>query len=209
MSRLPTVRALAAPLLALALASCGGGGGPTGPVPTEELIFLRNLPGAPPLERTEVSFWAVAGDNAEVEIRYAPTPDDPDGDEWLEFKVPGNGLLRRPDGRAFARGDSVRITIRVVDPEVFNFEFEPAGLVFDPDHPAELEVSFRYADPDYDGDGDEDEDDEEVDRTFGFWRQEAPGSPWRSIGTVRIDDLEEAEAEIERFSRYALAGGRR
>ncbi len=46
-----------------------------------------------------------------------------------------------------------------------------------------------------------------MERTFGFWRQEAPGRPWEAIGTVRFDDLEEAEAEIHGFSRYALAGG--
>lgn len=63
------------------------------------------------------------------------------------------------------------ITIRLVDPSRFMFEFEPAGLKFDPERPAELEVSYARADPDFDDDGVEDDKLE-----FDFWRQEREGS---------------------------------
>ncbi|HEX5725974.1 MAG TPA: hypothetical protein VFX98_10950 [Longimicrobiaceae bacterium] len=190
------------------LTACDGD--PSGPegVPSDELVFLRAAEDAPALLTDSVSFWAVAGDTREIRIPYAA--DGPyAGDECLRFKIPGNGLLRHPDGRPVERGDSVFITIRVVDPALFSFEFSPAGLQFDPDHPAELRVSFKWADRDYDGDGNEgDDDDERIERTFGMWRQETPASDWERIGTVRDFDLEEARADLEGFTKYALAGGR-
>ncbi len=169
--------------------------------------LLRLAQNAPALERTEVSFWAIRGRGTEVEIRLAPGGGDDDGEEFLEFEIPEDALLAYPDGRRFARGDSVRITIRVVDPTRFVFEFQPAGLKFDPRHPAELEVSYEWADPDYDGDGDRDSDDAEIEREFGFWRQERAGQPWFRVGTVRVEEMDEAEAKITGFSKYALAGG--
>ncbi|HEX8431581.1 MAG TPA: hypothetical protein VF625_09845 [Longimicrobium sp.] len=166
-------------------------------VPENELVFVRQASTAPALAATEVAFWAVAGDGRDIRVRYA------NGENCLEFKVPGNGLLRRPDGTRFQRGDSVRITVRVTDPRRFSFEFEPSGLRFDPDHPAELRMRYRYADPDLNGDGQVDSADDRVD--FALWRQEAAGQPWSRLGTVKDADLEEVRADITGFSKYAMA----
>lgn len=174
-------------------------------VPESRLTFLRFAESAPPLADSVATFWAVRGSDREVEMRLAPTEDDAEGEDFLQFEVPGDALLRYPDGRAFARGDSVQITIRVVDATRFLFHFEPSGLQFDPMNPAELEVSYEYADRDFDQDGDQDEDDREVEREFGFWHQKRPGGLWTKVGTIRMEDLEEAEAEITTFSRYAMA----
>lgn len=200
-----------AALFAAMTAFSGGCDNPSTPVvlDEEELIFIQAEAGAPPLETMQRSFWAVSGENSEAEIRYEPIPGygDPEGEECLTFKVPGNALLRRPDGTRIQRGDSVLITITVVDPDRFHFEFQPSGLRFDPDHPAELRVDYKWADDDYNGDGEEDEDDENFD--FGWWRQENPGEPWRRVGSVRLHDLNEVRAEVEGFTGYALAGGSR
>jgi hypothetical protein len=192
---------LAVPLTALlsVLSSCGDPSGPgtrTG-VPPGELVFIRQAANAPALEATQVSFWAVAGEHTEVELEYV------DGRECLEFDVPGDALLARPDGTRFQRGDSVLITIRVVDPTLYDFEFQPAGLRFDPEHPARLEVSYRYADPDFNQDGVVDERDRSLD--FGFWRREAGASGWDEIFTVRDASIEELRAEVRGFTRYAVA----
>jgi len=185
----------------LALAGCGGDGGvdtPPRQVPENRLIFIRQAENAPALAAREATFWAKAGENAEVRIRYV------NGDNALEFKIPGNGLLRRPDGTAFQRGDSVQITIRLLDPSRFNFEFQPAGLRFDPDHPAELRMRYQYANPDLNGDGRVDSADDRF--RFGIWRQEADGRPWESIGTARDATLREVRAELRGFTKYAMAG---
>lgn len=171
-------------------------------LPEEALTFLRLADSAPAPADSVVSFWAVRGEDREVEIRLQPEEGETEGEEFLEFEVSAASLARYPDGRRFERGDSVLITIRLVDPAKFIFHFEPAGLQFHPDHPAELEVSYAAADQDLDGDG---ADDEEVE--FGFWRQERPGALWFRMGTVIVEDLSEAEAEINGFTKYALASG--
>lgn len=174
-------------------------------VPEDKLTFLRFAESAPDLADSAVSFWAVRGEDRSVEVRLAPTADDEEGEDFLEFEVPGNALLKYPDGRAFARGDSVLITIRVVDATRFLFHFEPSGLRFDPKNPAELEVSYEYADRDFDQDGDQDEDDRRVEKEFGFWHQKQLGGLWTKVGTIKMEDLQEVEAKVTGFSRYAMA----
>src|SRR5205814_3113064 len=84
-----------------------------------------------------VSFYAVMGQDREVRMYYqGPTPLDR-GDEVLRFKVPGDGLLRRPDGTGFQPGDSILIVVKAIDPAKFLFDFQPTGLEFSPDRPAE------------------------------------------------------------------------
>jgi hypothetical protein len=199
MLRTPVPVLLAASLL---FAGCRGIADPNGGVDEDALAFIRAAADAPPLETHEVSFWAVRGEERRAEIRYLY----PDGRtaRCLRFRVRPDALHRHPDGTFVRMGDSVLITVRVLDPAQFRFAFAPAGLRFDPRNPAELEVSYRYADRDFNGDGVVDERDDAFD--FGFWRQEAPGQPWRWIRSLRFDDLEDVTAEVTGFTAYALAG---
>ena len=187
-------------LAGLLLGACDGGStGSAGPrVGEDELVFIRSAATAPPLVTTDTSFWVTAGDGRDIRIPYV------NGAPCLEFRVPGNALLRRPDGTAFRRGDSVRITVRLADAGRFSFEFQPAGLRFDPDHPAELRIRYSYADPDFNGDGRVDAADQRFD--FGLWRQEAAGQPWAGLVTVRDTDLQEVRATLEGFTKFAVAG---
>jgi hypothetical protein len=191
-------RLLACALLLTPLAACDSPS--DAPVVDEdELIFIRQADTAPALEYTEISFWAVRGESQEVRMPYE------NGYDCLRFKVPGNALERYPDGRLFEEGDSVRITIRVARNGFYNFDFQPSGLRFSDDHPAELRVSYEYRDDDTDGDGDVDErDDQEFDRA-AFWKQETVGASWTRIGTVRLDEADEMRADLTGFTRYALA----
>lgn len=171
-------------------------------VPESELVFIRAAPDAPPLESTTVSFWIRRGETREARIRY--TAYNGDG-KCLLFRVPAEAPLRHPDGRAFAVGDSALVTIRVTDTTLFRFEFDPEGLEFDPAHPAELEIRYRWADPDHDGDGVIDADDARIAANFAIWHQDVPGEGWEKIRTTRLNDLLEAHAEVTGFSQYALA----
>lgn len=199
-NRTIALAALAAALAAaLLLGGCerGGTDSPPGVVPDAQFVVVRQASNAPSLAAREATFWAKAGDNAEVRIPYTT------GENCLEFKIPGNGLLRRPDGTAFRRGDSIQVTIRVLDPNSFKFEFQPSGLRFDPGHPAELRMRYRYADPDLNGDGRVDSADESS--RLAIWRQEADGQPWVRIGTVRDADADEVRADLQGFTKYAMA----
>jgi hypothetical protein len=204
-----SLRRLLALPLALTLA-CSDSGGPDdgddGVKPPSELTILRLSAESPPLFDPEVSFYAVRGENREGEISFVDDerPGEP-GEEYLELRVDAEALQSRPDGTLFAEGDSILITVRVVDPARLLFEFEPAGLRFSPSRPAELKIHYNHADDDLDEDGDVDLDDETLELSLGIWRQEDDGDPFERLGSLLIDDLEEIEAELEGFSRYALA----
>lgn len=190
-------------LLALVAASCDGIFGPEDPasVPESSLTFIRVAPDAPPLVDSTVTFWAVRGKLREAMIRYE-VANGYDG-KCLLFRVPAQAI---PAGAA--PGDSVKITIRVAKSGEFRFEFAPAGLRFDPAHPAELEVRYRYADPDYNRDGVVDQRDDEIANRFAFWRQERPGEDWTRVPTNRRSSLFEAHARVTGFTQYALATDR-
>lgn len=180
-----------------ALAACEDPSGGDGPVPGEDLVFLRPAPNAPHLTTYDTSWVAVAGQDYDVRINYE------NGEECLRFRLDDDALTRRPNGTPLFVGDTITIRIRVVDAGYFNFEFQPAGIRFA--EPAELRVNYAFAHPDFNGDGEVDEDDEDFE--FGWWRQEMPGQPWERLASVRLHDLDEVRAEIDGFTRYALAGG--
>ena len=201
-------RLLVLPLaLTLACSDSGGPGDDDDDLrPPSELTILRLSGQSPPLFNPVASFWAVRGENRQVEISFEDdeNPGLP-GEEYLELEVDAEALLAYPDGTPFVEDDSVLITVRVVDPDRLLFEFEPAGLTFNPARPAELKIHYNHADDDLDEDGDVDLDDETLELSIGIWRQENDGDPFQRLGSLLIEDLEEIDAELEGFSRYALA----
>lgn len=170
-----------------------------GPVVVDEadLIFVPRAATAPDLETMDTSFWAVSGEDRELEIRFQGQGGPGTGKKFLEFEVEEETLLRRPDGTAFAAGDSIEIFVSI-DPELFLASFEPSGLEFSPTEPARLELTYDEAE------------DELLQREseFDLWRQEAPGQDWVLVGTVQLEDFDEIEASLLSFTRYALAVGR-
>lgn len=167
-----------------------------------DLVFIRAAPDAPPLETTSVSFWIKRGETRQAQLKY--TAYNGDG-KCLLFRVPAEAPLRRADGTPFQQGDSALVTIRVTNTSLFRFEFDPDGLVFDPAHPARLEIRYRWADPDHNGDGVVDAEDARIDANFAIWHQDAPASGWEKVRTTRFDDILEAHADVTGFSQYALA----
>jgi hypothetical protein len=155
-----------------------------------ELTFIAATPNAPPLAALQASVWAKVGETRHVPIPYVSQ--NGYSDECLDFIIPANALWKRPDGTRFAAGDSVLITVRVVDPKLFNFDFQPAGLQFDGRHPAEIRVSYKWANL-------------AGITSFGFWRQENVGDPWLKLHTVNDTNAQEIRAEVTGFTRYAVA----
>ena len=189
---------------AAAVLACNDNVGPGG-VPNTQLHIVRQDTLAPPLVATKDSFWAKVGDGREMHFNYqGATPADT-GEEFLRFEVPGDGLLRKPDGSAFQTGDSILITITIVDPTRFLFQFEPAGLQFSPDHPARLKVRYIEAEHDFNDDGVEDSADSTIEHVLDIWRREVPTADWFRIGSVKFEDLDEIDANIQSFTEYALA----
>lgn len=172
--------------------------------PPEELTVVRLSESSPPLFNPVESFYAVQGQNSEARIYFDDGQGQP-GDEYLRLRLEGASLLAYPDGTRFAEGDSILVTVQVVDPAQALFELKPSGLQFNPLAPAELEIRYQRADGDLNEDGKIDAVDVELERSLAIWRQEQPGDPFVRVGTVLRADIDEVRATLDGFSRYALA----
>jgi hypothetical protein len=187
---------------AAALLSCSDTSGPSG-VPDAQLHIVQQDTLAPPLDSTVARLWAKVGEGREVRIGYQPPADT--GEDVLRFEVPGDGLLRKPDGSAFQPGDSILITVTLIDPTRFLFQFEPAGLQFNPNSPARLKTHYLQANHDFDGDGVIDAADTAIEHALDLWRRETPAAPWFKVGSVKFEELDEIDANILSFTEYAIA----
>jgi hypothetical protein len=199
-------RLLAAALAASVLA-CSDSGAPNDNEPSKpasELTVLRLSEDGPPLFNPEVTFYAIRGQNSEARI-FFDDGQGREGDEYLRLGFDDVSLLAYPDGTQFADGDSVLITIRVVDPARTLFELEPSGLRLSPLNPAELRIRYQRTDRDLNEDGAVDVEDVELERSLAIWRQEKPGDPFVRVSTILEADLDEVRATLQGFSRYALA----
>ena len=189
---------------AVALLACGDNTGPGGR-PDAAMNFVRHDSLAPPLVSSQASVWAKVGDGRELHLNYQGVTPADTGEEFLRFEIPGDGLLRKPDGSLFQAGDSILITVTVVSGGDFIFQFQPAGLVFNPDHPARLKVRYLEANHDFDDDGDLDSADDAIEQVLDLWRRAAPGAQWFRVGSVKFEELDELDANILMFSEYAVA----
>ena len=191
-------------LLLLATAGCDSLFSPeraTG-VENGRLTVIRVAPDAPPLEQTTVTFWMVRGRQHEVEIRYQA---DGYNGKCLRLVIPAEAPLRHADGRPIEPGDSIQVTVRVIDPQLFLFEIEPAGVLLNPAYPARLEIRYRWMAQDANGDGRVDERDEELSNRFRLWAQDPETERWVTVPATRFSDIQEIHAPITTFTRYALA----
>ena len=193
--------------VAVAVTACSESTAPspnTAPRSPAELNILKLAQTAPPLWNPTISFYAIRGEDREGRIFFQDATGG-QGDEYLRLKIDGASLLARPDGTPFAVGDSIQITVTVVDVQQILFDLEPSGLSFDPAEPAELEIEYGEADDDFNEDGTVDAEDEEIEDQLAIWRQEVAGGVFVRLGSVTIEDLEEIEADLLGFSRYAIA----
>jgi len=191
-------------LAGVAVAACGENTGPGG-VPDARLNIVLQDTLSPPLLASRDSFWAKVSDGRELKLFYQGALPGDSGEEFLRFEVPGDGLYRRPDGTLFQAGDSILITVTVVDPSRFLFAFEPAGLQFDPAHPARLRLRYLNGEKDFNSDGVEDSTDVEIEGELDLWTRTAPGALWFKLGGVKFEDLDEIDANVRTFSQFAVA----
>lgn len=203
-----TIRALQCLLLAAALGALGSCSDSSGPgvitKPPTELSVVHVAPSSTPLFNPVDSFYAVRGEDREVRI-YFQDGGGGQGEEYLRLRVDAGSLLALPDGTPIATGDSVLIRVSVADPTQMLFQLEPSGLVFSPAAPARLTIHYDHAGGDINDDGVADGEDAALESTLAIWRQEKIGDPFVRLSSVLSLELDEAEAELTGFSRYALA----
>jgi hypothetical protein len=179
----------------------GSGSGSTSGTPT----FVSAGSSAPAIANPVVSFYAKVGEDRSATMWYAPRPGRTDSTVFLRFRVRPRSLAYRPDGTRFAAGDSVLITITLVDPAHLGVDCQPSGLRFSSSDPADMKLSFAEADEDVNGDGVVDRSDTDLTRRFAIWRRELSTDPWiRQPSSVDVG-LHEIESEILGFSSYIVA----
>ena len=173
-------------------------------VPTSELTFIE-LESTITVPTRDTSFVVTAGQDFRLELLTDPEPGEDDGEEFFEFELDEESLLRRPDGTLFQDGDTITITVHIPGDEFVAY-MEPSGLVFNPNDPAELKWTYGDCDDDLDDDGDVDEDDTEFEEILAIWRQDSPSDPWVRINGVHEPLENEIEIEVDHFTGFALAG---
>lgn len=190
-----THRSLVSILLAgLLAAACSDSTAPSRP--PAELNILQLQPTAPPLLANSVSFQACQGQGAEGRLFFQNSSGGK-GEEFARLTLGGESLSRKPDGTPIGAGECVTITMSIADPQSRDLlvQLEPSGLGFDPAHPAQLRLDYGQAEGV----------DSTVEDRIAIWRQEHPGDPFVEIGSAVFKDVEEVEASLLGFSRYALA----
>lgn len=190
-----------------AAASCSDSSSPPddgGSKPPSELSVVHVAAASTPLFNTTVSFYAKRGENSEGSLSFQDASGG-EGEEYVRLRIDANSLLALPNGDAIVPGDSVRITLSVVDPTEMLFDLQPTGLKFNPADPAELKIHYDHANGDLNHDGTSDSRDDVIERMLAIWRQESLTDPFVRLTSVLTIETNEVNADLTGFSRYALA----
>jgi hypothetical protein len=167
--------------------------------------FLRAAANAPRIANPVVRFYAKKGRRHNVFMFYHARPGRRDSTDLIRFRVREQSLLARPNGTPIRAGDSVLITLRLVDPVRLIVDFQPAGLRFNPRDPADLRITWSETNPDVNRDGVVNQQDTNLKQRLKIWRQERSTLPWtRTASTVDVPS-EECELDLTGFTRYAVA----
>jgi hypothetical protein len=192
------------------LTSVGGRGlDPVAPSASESSLpephFVQAAADAPTVANPVVQFWAKKGVDQTATMYYHRDHGGRDSIPLFSLRVRAKSLLRRPDGSAIADGDSVLITLTLVDAQRLIVDCQPSGLVFASNAPARLKMSYAHADDDLNGDGTVNAVDSALVRTLMIWRQESPTAPWLLVPSNNSTGTDFIEADIGGFTGYAIA----
>jgi hypothetical protein len=166
---------------------------------------LRPAVGAPTIANPVVSFYAKVGEDRQAFMYYRKRATRNDSTVFLRFRVRRDALLARPNGSSFAPGDSILITMTLVDPERLIVNFAPSGLRFSSANPAELKMNFFETDDDLDDDGSVDTRDTAIQTLLAVWKREGPSLPWVKQLSRLTASTEEIETDVVGFTDYVIA----
>lgn len=166
--------------------------------------FLQAADGAPAIANPVIVFTAVKGRDTTVSMVYQRSRRGGGNDLFAEFRVRARSLAFRPDGQPIADGESVQITMRVVDQAHGIIDFQPSGLQFSARDPARLKISYAHTDPDLNHDGVLDARDAVLRRGLHMICRESPTSPWTPVPSTNDSGNDAVDALIRGFSGYAI-----
>lgn len=181
---------------------------PLTPTPNDTSLQVNSLApavGAPAIANPIVTFYAKAGENRQAFMYYRSRPGRNDSTVFIRFRVSNGSLLARPDGTPFVDGDSILITMQLIDPEKLIVRFSPSGLQFDPADPADIKFNFLETDDDLDDDGVVSASDSTYASLLSIWKRENANEPWFKQTSILSTELHEIEAEVTGFTEYIIA----
>ena len=187
----------------LALASCKDDS--IGPGDDSNPTFLSPDPSAPPLGAQTITFDAVQGQDTEVFMWYRKRPDRTDSSKVLRLRIKDDAQIVRPNGTPLMPGQSVSITITIVDPVRLIADFQPAGLRVLGSEVADLTMWYDERDHDFNDDGVIDAADAAIEPTLAIFRRERVTAPWVRLTSDVVIETDEVEAEISGFTNYVIA----
>ena len=166
-------------------------------MPTD-IHLLRQAARAPALETYQVAFWARRDRPSYVAVNYV------NGDPFLRFYIPKDGIKSTLEDRNIDARDSVRITV-TIDPQTFAADFQPQGLQFDKRHPASLYFWYEHAEQDCNGDGVVDDADRAILSQLSMFRRPTAPSQWQKVISELTQGLPLVYTEMKHFSIYAVS----
>src|SRR6266581_569813 len=178
---------------------------PSAPAPqfstsSTEIHVLQQAPTAPRLQAYRVSLWARRGTQTTLFLNYRPAPGQSQGDPFLRFKIPINGLVAGAGGVPLSKGDSVLITL-TIDSVSFHVDFQPSGVVFSKSSPAVLAIWYQDANPDFNGDGVVDATDQALKQQLAIWSQSRTDA-WKQLSTKNDTTQQYVASQVYHFSSY-------
>lgn len=198
----------------LALAACRDAAAPSGltaarrervPTPPESSTpaahVLQQSPTAPALEHYVTSFWLRKGREATIRVNYQPAGGQLVGQPFLRFNVPKQSLEAGGGGAPLKPGDSVLVTL-TIDPREFSVGFEPSGVRFSSQFPAELAFWYANANPDLTGDGVVDGADAAGMQQISVWYK---ARTWSKLTSLNDTQQRYVQTELGHFSEYAVS----
>jgi hypothetical protein len=170
-----------------------------------DTTLLTAAANAPSIANPVITFTATKGRDTLVKMYYHATkPGAHDSTVFAVFKVPSKALAFRPDGTPILDGQSVTITMTLVDSVHGIIDFQPSGLRFSTKNPAVLRLSFADDDQDLNGDGVVNALDTAITHTFYIGAKETPDSPWTRVPSSVLEEAGEVEGTIFGFTGYAI-----
>jgi hypothetical protein len=197
----------------LALAACRDAAAPSGltarrerlPRPPETFTaaahVLQQSSTAPALENHVRSFWLYKGREATIRVNYQPAGGQLVGQPFLRFNVPKQSLEAGGGGAPLKPGDSVLVTL-TIDPLEFSVGFEPSGVQFSSQFPAELAFWYANANLDLTGDGVVDGADAAGMQQIALWYK---GRSWSKLTSLNDIQQRYVQGELGHFSEYAVS----
>lgn len=166
--------------------------------------FLHPVSGAPAISTPVVRFWAKVGVETIAYMYYRPRAGQTDSTAFVRFRVRNRSLTTRPDGTPLAAGDSLQITMTLVDTTNLIVDFQPSGLRFATGRPADLKISYLESSLTVGGAPIVGTNEQATTSPFRMGLQEMPGTPWETLLSNVVIGTHEVEADVAGFTRYAI-----